>query len=148
MTSLIQWEVCVEKVTRPLDNLVTTDRVVSAGADGAVVLGNHIGAVKCIVQRAPTCVGRVERVAGVHHGNDKLRSCNLGNLGVYILGCDFERSRLRQQIANIFEHGFIGRTIIIRAWVGFMPGADLSLQLIAYGEEFAITRREGFDNIS
>ena len=94
MTALIEWEVRIKKVAGPLDDLVTTNWVVSASPDSAVFFGNDIGTIQRIVERAPARVGRVERVARVHHRNNKLWSRDLCNFGIHVLSCDFERRRL------------------------------------------------------
>ena len=49
-------------------------RVVAAAARRALRLGHRVGAVERVVEAAPAGVGRIERIAGVGHGNDELRA--------------------------------------------------------------------------
>ena len=50
VTALIEWEVCIKKVARPIDDLATTNRIVATSADSPVFLGNDIGAIQRIVE--------------------------------------------------------------------------------------------------
>ena len=59
MTALIYWKVGVEKVPRPCDHALASDRVVGAATFRAIGLGNGVGAVEGVVKAAPSCIGGI-----------------------------------------------------------------------------------------
>ena len=50
MTAMIEWEVRIKKVTRPLYDLVTANWIVSTSPDSAIFFRNDIGAIQRIVE--------------------------------------------------------------------------------------------------
>ncbi len=103
---------------------------------------DHVGAVQGVVQTAPTRVGGVERIARVVDRHDELRPRDLCDLGIDTRGVDFERRRLRLQIADFVQVSPVGRGIERRAAVRAMPGIDLCLQLVAPPQQRLVERRE------
>ena len=76
------------------NHLVTTDLVVALAFLGAAFFADHIGAVQGIVQRAPACVGGVQREACVHHRHNQLRASQASDFFVDVLRGGLEVSWL------------------------------------------------------
>ncbi|MNZ51082.1 hypothetical protein D3C78_688870 [compost metagenome] len=127
------------------DHPRAAQRVVSAASLGAMVLGDRIGTVQGVVQRAPACVRGVQRVARVHHRHHQLRAGLHGDLAVDVGGADLHLSRLRQQVADALEEGAVGGHVGDRAGVGLVPGIQLGLQAVTLGQQGAVLRREVVD---
>ena len=104
--------------------------IVALAALGAVGLGDGVGAVERVVERAPARIGGVERIARVHHRHDELRPGDDGDLGIDILGRDAEGRAFRQEIADLLQESLVGVEIGRRAIVA-MPVVDLVLQRLA-----------------
>ena len=107
-----------------------------AAALGAALLGNDIGAVQGIVEAAPACVGRIERIARVHHGDYQLRPGERGYLLVYICSADLEVRALGQQVADLLQEGLVGGGVIARAGMGAVPVVDGGLQAVTGAGDF------------
>ena len=65
-------------------------RIVAAALLGAVRLGDGVGAVERVVERAPARIGGVQRIARIHHRHDQLRPGDHGDLGIDIGGGDLK----------------------------------------------------------
>ena len=78
-------------------------RVVRRAALPAVVLGEHVGAVERVVERAPAGVGRVGGEPRVEHGYDELRAGLDGDLLVHVAGLDREVGGLLDEVAEVAE---------------------------------------------
>ena len=110
-------------------------------AAGLGQVAQRVGSIERVVERAPAGIGRVERVAGVHHRDDELRSGDGRDFRVDIFGGDLNRAAFRHQITDLTQEGLIrfhvgGRTILA------IPGVDLFLQRVAPGEKRAVLRCE------
>ena len=141
-----QWCGTVEKGARPGDDLGAAGGVVTAGAGGALVLGNRVGAVQRVIERAPARVGGVQGVARVHHRHHQLRPGDMGNLGIDIARVDGEIGAFRLQIADLGQKRLIGGEIQGLAGTRLVPGVDLRLQVVAFGQQGAVDRRQVVDN--
>ena len=104
MANAIQGHRTIQKRGCIANNGGTPNRVVAAIPLLSVVLVNDIGAVKSVIQAAPTRVRRVDRKAGIADGYDELWTCNCCNLGIDIRRFDFERFAGVAEIANTFEN--------------------------------------------
>ena len=93
----------IEEFTRPGDDLVAADLVVTLALFLAVLLGDGVGAVEGIVERAPAGVGGVEREPRVEDRDDELRPGGAGDLVVNACGADSEVGRLGLEVADVGE---------------------------------------------
>ncbi|MNZ44858.1 hypothetical protein D3C78_624960 [compost metagenome] len=129
------------------DDLVATDLVVALAFFGAAFIADGIGAVQCVVQRAPAGVGGVQGKAGVHHRHDQLRAGHVGDLFVHVLGGGLEIVGLWQQVADFLEEAFVGYGVVGLAFACLVPGVDLGLQLVALGEQGFVLWSEVIDDL-
>ena len=134
----------VEEALRPGDDLLTALRIVALALLRAVALGDRVGAVERVVERAPARVGSVERIARIHHRHDELRPGDDGDLRIDIVRLDREGRTLGQQIADLSEKILVGGEVAGRA-VGAMPGVDLLLDVVALLQQRPVLRRKVVD---
>ncbi len=85
----------IEELARELDHAATADRVVAGALLAAVGLGDSVGAVEGVVERAPARIRGVDREARIHHRHHQLGARRGGDLVVHILGGDLEVGRFR-----------------------------------------------------
>ena len=131
----------VEEVPRPGDDARAAHRVVAPGLLRPVLFGNGIGAVECVIERAPARIGGVQRIAGVHHRNHQLGSRHLRNLGVHIGRGHSEVGSLGHQIADLRQEGLVDGHVGGGA-IGPVPCVELRLQLVAAGQKRTVLRRQ------
>ncbi|MCY1517274.1 hypothetical protein D9M68_519470 [compost metagenome] len=128
------------------DHLVTADLVVALALLGAAFVADGVGAVERIVERTPARVGGVQGETCVHHRHDQLRAGHGGDFFVDILGGGLEVGRFRQQVADLLEERLVGHGIMGLAGARLVPGVDLGLQFIAFGEEGFVLRSQVIDD--
>ncbi|MCY1509561.1 hypothetical protein D9M68_439110 [compost metagenome] len=136
----------VEHVAREFDDLGAAHGVVALALFGAAGFGDGVGAVERVVQRTPARVGGVQGVARVQDRHHQLRAglqrefgVDVGRGGLHALG-------LRQQVADLFQEGAVGRHVGDRAGVLLVPGVELALQAVALGEQGDVLGREVVDD--
>ncbi len=129
------------------DDQVTADLVVALALLGAVGFADHVGAVERVVQRAPAGVGGVQGEAGVHHRHHQLRAGHAGDFFVDVLGAGLEVGRFGQQVADFLQEGLVGHGVVGLAGTGLVPGVDLGLQFVAFGEQGFVLRRQVVDDL-
>ncbi|MCY1356540.1 hypothetical protein D9M69_429950 [compost metagenome] len=128
------------------DDLVTADLVVALAFLGAIFFADRVGAVEGIVERTPAGVGGIQGETRVHHRHDQLRAGHGGDFFVDILGGGLEVGRFRQQVADLLEERLVGHGIMGLAGARLVPGVDLGLQFIAFGEEGFVLRSQVIDD--
>ncbi|MCY1391936.1 hypothetical protein D9M71_67910 [compost metagenome] len=128
------------------DHLVTADLVVALALLGAAFVADGVGAVERIVERTPARVGGVQGETCVHHRHDQLRAGHGGDFFVDVLGSGLEVGRFRQQVADLLEERLVGHGIMGLAGACLVPGVDLGLQFIAFGEEGFVLRSQVIDD--
>ena len=106
--------------------------VISAGLRQAA---HRIGAVKRIVQAAPTGIGGVQRKARVGDRHDQLRPGDGGDLGVDLRGLNREAIALWNQISDLFNERAVRIGVMGRIAVRDMPLVDLALQVFTLGQK-------------
>ena len=107
---------------------------------------DRVGAVEGVIEAAPARVRRVQRVARIGEGNDKLRSADLADLFVDIGGFHLLRRRLGEEIADLLQERRVGIDVERLALVGAVPIVDLGLQGIADRQKLAVFRPEIADD--
>ena len=127
----------IEHGARLGDDLGAAGRVEALAARGPTLVGNGVGAIKRVIETSPAGVGRVERVAGIRHGHDQLRSGDPSNFGIDVSCRDRASWRFRQQIANFAQKRLILRGIMRLSGMRPVPGVDLELQGVAMGQQVA-----------
>ena len=132
----------VQEGAGPGDDLFSAHRVVAAGPGCAAVLRDRVRAVERVVEAAPARIGGIERITGVRHRNDKLRTGNGRDLLVDMRGLDAEIRPFRRQIADLGEEGPVGVRVDRLAAPGLVPGVDFRLQFLPAREEVAVGRRK------
>ncbi len=128
------------------DDLVAAHLVVALALLGAALFADHVGAVEGVVQRAPAGVGGVQGEARVHHRHHQLRAGQAGDLFVDVGGGGLEVFRLRQQIADFLEEGLVGSGVMGLTLARLVPGIDLRLQFVAFGQQGTVLRRQVLDD--
>ena len=103
---------------------------------------DSIGAIERIIERTPTRIGSVQRIACIGHGHDELRASHGGNFRIDILRLDCEGGRRCAQIADLLQHGLVGDRIMRLTFAGLVPSIDLELELITHCEQRFILWRE------
>ncbi len=140
-----QREVLVEESAAASDDLVATDLVVAVTGGELAVLGDDVGAVERVVERAPAGVDGVGGEARVEQRDDQLRAGDPGHLVVDVGGGDRDVGRLVEQVADLAQE----RGVLLRvrgAGMLAVPLVDLGLQLLAPGQQLAVARREVVDD--
>ena len=111
----------------------------------AVVAGrgrNGVGAVQRVVQAAPAGVGGIERVARIGDRHHQLRTGLLRDLGIDVFGGGAHLGGLRQQVADILQELAVGGRVGDGAGMRAVPGVQLGLQAVAFGQQGAVLRRQ------
>ena len=129
----------VEEGPGPGDHPVATLGVV--GPSGRSV-AEGIRAVEGVVERTPTGVGGVERVPGVRHRHDQLRTRLLGDLDIDSARPDRERLRILHQVADLTEEGVVPGVAVRALRVEPVPVVDRPLQPLSLSEEGGVAGRE------
>ena len=112
----------VQMRTAPGDDPRATGGIIGFGGGQ---IAQCVGAIERVIQAAPAGVGGVERIAGVHDGNNKLRAGNQGDFRINPGGGDLEIGTFGHQIADGGEKGLIGVCIERFAALRDMPRIDL-----------------------
>ena len=132
----------VQEAPGPVDNSLAPDRVISPHTFCPSVLGYDIGAVKRVVETAPTGIGGIEGKAGVHNGHHQLGSGHGRHL-VIDVGCAYLDSvRWGQEVAYFFQVAFIGSGIESIAGMLPVPAINTGLQGLTNGQEFLVSSHE------
>ena len=148
VAALEQRDALVQEVAAPGDDAVAAHLVVAlAVLLGAAVLGDGVGAVEGVVQRAPTGVRGVDGEAGVEHGHDQLRAGGAGDLGVHVGGGHLVLARILDEVADLLEEGDVG-VLVLLARVLAVVIVELGLQLVALGQQFDVARRVLLDDVA
>ncbi len=147
VAALLEREVLVEEGARPRDHGRTALGVVRAPVwPGlsllAVVLGEGVGAVEGVVERAPAGVGGVGGEPRVEHRHDELRAGLDGDLPVHVAGLDGEVGGLVDEVAEVAEQLDVRRLVANRARVLLVPLVELLLELVAAGQQLAVAGGE------
>ncbi len=137
----------VKKAAGIRDDLVAADLVVTGALLGAVVLGNHVGAVQRVVQRAPPGVRGIQREPRVEDRDHELGTRRRGDLVVDARGRDGEVIGLGQQIADL------GEELLVRLGIDrldhplAMPLVDAGLQIVSPCQQVLVLRRQIGDDL-
>src|SRR5690554_7876888 len=137
-----QGRALIEEITTEGDYLGATGRVVALTLLCTVGLGDCIGAVERIIQATPAGVGGVEGVARVHHRYHQLGTGHGGHFRVHIFGGGGEVFTFGQQITDFLQEGFVGVETECSTTVVTVPGVDLCLQGITFGQQLTVARCE------
>jgi hypothetical protein len=115
------------------DDLVAAGLVIALAAFARLVR-DRIGAVERVIEAAPARIGGVERVAGIGERHHQLRSANLADFLVDVLGFDLMGRGFRQEVADFLQERsvriYVERLALVRA----MPAIDFALQGVAHRE--------------
>src|SRR5690606_16833809 len=106
-TSTLQWNGLVKKFVGIFDNLFAAFRIVGGGFFGAIGFRNYVRAIQGIEQAAPACIGRVERITGVHYWHHQLRAGNNRDLVIGVFGANFKIATYRNEIADLLQELFV-----------------------------------------
>ena len=152
MRALAQGRCAVQHMAGIRDDFFAALGVVglARGADfgRAAVFGNDIGAIQRVVQAAPAGVGGVQGITGVEHRHHQLRPGLHCQLGIHVFGGDAGFLRHGHQVANALQKCLISRHVGDRAGMGFVPGIDLELQAVAFGQQCNVLWRQiGHDGV-
>ena len=132
----------VEETPRPGDDKLAACRIVTFVLHGKRVARNGVGAIEGVVERAPSRIGGIERVARVTDRHDELRSGDGGDLLVDIGRIDFERRPFRYEVADIGKKRLVRGLIERLSPPPAIPVVDLCLQFVPLLQQRAVARRE------
>jgi len=132
----------VQQLTRPGNHLGAAPGVVGAALLGTACVTDHVGTVQGIVQAAPTGVGGVQGVTGIHHRHHQLRASNRPDFLINVGSGHAERLAFRQQVTDLGQERLVLGHIDGLALTGLMPGVDLCLNRIAFGQQRLVLRHQ------
>ena len=132
----------IQETPRPGDHKLAACRIVALVLHGVRVERNGVGAIKGVVERAPSRIGGVEGVARITDRHDELWSGDRRDLLVDIGRIDFERRPFRHEIADIGKKRFVPGLIEELAAPPAIPVVDLCLQRVALLQQRAVAWRE------
>ena len=142
MRAGIKREVMVEKFAPVGDHLGAAYRVIRTAPYSSIGFRQHIGAIECVVQTAPTGVGRIERVACIAHRHHQLRARDVGDLRIDVRGINGKRGAFRDEIADLTQHRLVRRAKPTDTGAFLVPLVKARLQRRALGEQRGIDRGE------
>ncbi len=140
VASGLQRDRTIEKVCSVCNNSCSAFRVVGGTRFLAAIAGNHVGTIQSIVETAPSCIRCVERKTSIAHGNDELRSRDLGNFGVDVSRSYLEWFARVAEITDIFQKGHVLAVIEFRSVVQTVPIVDPLLEDVPGAKEFFVCR--------
>ncbi len=109
MRSAIERHHIVEETLGPSNHPLTALRIVGPGA-GEIAHG--VGPVESVIQRTPSGVGGIDRIPGVHDGNDELGTGDGGDLRIDVGGLDHHVIRWCEKVADVDEERLVGVGIV------------------------------------
>ena len=136
----VEWQRLVKEGADPRDHLAAAHRVIAGNS--AVLGGNGIGSVECIIQAAETRICGIQRITRIGDGNDKLRPGDAGDLRVHLACLDLEIFTFRDEVADLAEERGIGVRLDPRGGVVLQPTIDLRLHGCANRQQLAVARRQ------
>ena len=137
----------VQQFAGPLDNLGTTNRVVTTAFLGTAFFRDRISAVQGIVQATPTGVGSVQGKTGVHDRHNQLRAGHGGDFRVYVGGRNFEIRRLVNQVTDLLQERLVLGHVQLLAFMVTVPGVHFFLDLVALDQQVAVARSQLVHNL-
>ena len=146
MTGAIQREGLVQYVRRIGDHPGAATGVIARAFFCSVGLRNDICAIERIIQAAPAGISCVQRKTRIHDRDDELRACCQRNLGIHVLGRDFEIWTFLKQVADLIEKRSVLSFIYFLAGMGAMPFINLRLQRVTFCQQFSVARHELIKN--
>ena len=141
-----EWRASIEKIGGIVYNPLASYGVVACPWLRAPSCGNHIGSVQGVVQTAPACVGRIQRVPRVIHRHYQLWASELRNFRIDAFGGNPDWTLFRQQITNLEQKRLLFVVIDGLSAPHSQPRVDSGLALIALRQQFSITRAEIVDD--
>ncbi|MCY1423735.1 hypothetical protein D9M71_394580 [compost metagenome] len=142
-----QWRRFVEEGTGEGNYLVAANLVVAFAFLRAAGFADGVGAIQRVVQRTPTGVGGVQGKAGVHHRHHQLRAGHASDFVVDVLGRGLEVCRFWQQVTDVLKEGFVSHGIVSLAFARLVPGVDLRLQCVTFGQQCFVLWSEVVDDL-
>jgi hypothetical protein len=127
----------IQEAARPGDDLPAAFGVV-AFAGGSAVSGNGVRAVERVVERPPSRVRGIERIACIADRHHELRSRHGSNFRVYIGGVDLEGRPFGDQIADLLQERPVGGRVGRTPPPASVPLVDLCLQLVPTLQQRAV----------
>ncbi len=140
--ALLERHGAVQHMTRVLDDLGTTHRVVGLATIGTPGFRQGIGAIERVVQRTPAGVGRIQRVARVQDRHHQLRAGLPRQFGVDVGGAHLHLARRLAQVADFLEEVSVRLHVANRSRVRRVPAVDRSLQAVALGQQRSVLGRK------
>ena len=127
------------------NHLVAAGLVVALAALARIVR-YRVGTIEGVIEAAPACIRRVQRVARIGQRHDELWTEHGGEFFVDIRCLHVLGRGLRLQIADLLQEGGVGIHVERLAFVGLVPVVDLGLQGVAGREQFAGPGRQILDD--
>jgi hypothetical protein len=141
-----QRDVLVEQGPAAAHDLGAPDGVVGGALGQVALVGDHVGAVERVVERAPPGVRGVEREPGVEHRHHELGAGDLGDLTVHAGRLDGEVARLVDEVADLAQPRLVG--VEVRRRTGVLPVVvvELLLELLAPSEQLPVAWSQVVDD--
>ena len=135
----------IKEAARPGDDLPAAFGVV-AFAGGYAVSGNGVRAVERVVERPPSRVRGIERIARIADRHHELRSRHGSNFRVHIGGVDLEGRPFGDQIADLLQERLVGGRVGRMPAPASVPLVDLCLQLVPTLQQRAVQGGEALND--
>ena len=110
-------------------------------------IAKRVRAIKCIIERTPTGVRRIQGIPRVCDRNDKLRARDFRDLGINVGGCDLKGRRLGHEVADVAQERLIRCSVMGRTSARAMPVIDFRLKVRPLLEQCGVYRRSPSDKI-
>ncbi len=108
----------------------------------AVMNFQGVGAVKGVIKAAPSCIGCIERIAGIGDRYHQLGACQGGNFIIHIGGFNPNLFGLWHQIANVTKKFFVSIFVKILIPMISVPLVNFFLEIVAFFEQFYVLFRK------
>ncbi len=130
VTDTVKRYCAVQKCGRVANDRSTARRIVFFTSFQTIGFRDDIRAIQRVVKASPSCIGCVDREAGVAYRNNELRTRNPGYLGIDILSLNHGKLIDWLQVANFFQKLAILAVIPIASRPRFVPLVDFGLQVM------------------
>jgi hypothetical protein len=101
-----------------------------------------VGAIECVVEAAPTSIGRIQCIAGIRDRHYELRSGNRSDLRIDVHCRDVEVAWLGSEVADLAQ---VRGGLVDVEWFATLclpPRIDLRLEMVAPGQQRTVAGHE------
>ena len=136
----------VQEAPRPGDHALAALGIVAFARRRLAVPRNSVRAIKRVVERAPSRIGGIERIARVTDRHHQLRSGDGGDFVVDIGGVDFEGRPFGNEITDLLKEGLVRGLVERAAAPAPIPIVYFCLQGVPALQQRAVQRGEAVND--